>query len=229
MSLPLSVAKMPRAILFDWDNTLVESWGTIGEAMNRTLVAMGQRPWSQSEVETRVRASLRDSFPELFGQRWKDAEQIFYRAFSEIHLEHLLPLPGAERLLTEATAKGMYLAVVSNKRGEFLRREARHLGWSQYFAVLAGAGDAKQDKPAPDHVRLALGETMEPNPDVWFVGDTDIDMECATASGCLPVLLRAQPPSDGEFGRHAPLLYFPNCAALTSALSNGQFPRLNAM
>src|SRR5947207_1478268 len=30
----------PRAILFDWDNTLVDSWVTIHEALNITMAAM---------------------------------------------------------------------------------------------------------------------------------------------------------------------------------------------
>ena len=47
--------QLPRAILFDWDNTLVESWGVIHEAMNLTLDAMGHVPWTREETETRVR------------------------------------------------------------------------------------------------------------------------------------------------------------------------------
>jgi phosphoglycolate phosphatase len=214
----------PRAILFDWDNTLVESWGTIHDAMNRTLAAMGAAPWSRNDIETRVRASLRDSFPELFGERWRDAEKIFYEAFGAIHLAHLRPLPGAAELLECAQVSGIYMAIVSNKRGEFLRKEAAHLGWSQYFGVLAGAGDATRDKPAPDHAHLALGLMMPPGKDVWFVGDTDIDLDCAVATGCLPVLLRQQPPGADEFVNNAPALHFQDCAALTAALRRAQTP-----
>src|SRR4029079_2421978 len=36
----------PRAVLFDWDNTLVDNWATITEAFNATLTAMGHRPWT---------------------------------------------------------------------------------------------------------------------------------------------------------------------------------------
>jgi phosphoglycolate phosphatase len=193
--------------------------------MNRTLAEMGMDPWSRGDIETRVRASLRDSFPELFGDRWKDAENVFYEAFAAIHLQHLRPLPGAGELLERAATMGVYMGVVSNKRGEFLRREAGHLGWSRYFSVLAGAGDAKRDKPAPDHVHLALGKAMPPAEDVWLVGDTDIDLACASASGCLPVLLRERPPAIGEFGENAPALYFENCAAFTAMLDRGQVPR----
>ena len=36
----------PTAILFDWDNTLVDSWATIHEALNVVMAAMGKPLWS---------------------------------------------------------------------------------------------------------------------------------------------------------------------------------------
>ena len=62
-------AARPRAILFDWDNTLVDNWLAISEALNATLVAMGHPTWSLTETKARVRNSLRDSFPAMFGER----------------------------------------------------------------------------------------------------------------------------------------------------------------
>ena len=89
----------PRAILFDWDNTLIDSWGCIQAAMNATLRAMGHGEWDLEETKRRVAQSLRDSFPELFGTRWQEARDVFYRTFSAIHLDHLAPLPGAAEML----------------------------------------------------------------------------------------------------------------------------------
>ena len=209
--------KTPRAILFDWDNTLVESWGVIHEAMNLTLAAMGHPHWTREETETRVRASLRDSFPTMFGDRWRDAERVFYNSFAAIHLQHLRALPGAGEMLADLAGKGLYLGVISNKRGEYLRREANHLGWTAHFRALAGAGDAARDKPAIEHVKLALGDRAC-GADVWLVGDADIDLKCATSAGCTPVLMRPAAPRAGEFPGHEPALYFPDCAGLLAYL-----------
>ena len=44
----------PRAILFDWDNTLVDNWQVILAALNTALVAMDQRPWTLSESRERI-------------------------------------------------------------------------------------------------------------------------------------------------------------------------------
>lgn len=209
---------LPRAILFDWDNTLVESWGVIHEAMNRALDAMGHAPWSREETERRARASLRDSFPLLFGERWQEAEKVFYDSYAAIHLQYLRPIAGAEELLQHLLSiDGLYLGVVSNKRGPFLRQEAEHLGWSHYFHKIAGAGDAIRDKPAIEHVCLALGDIVA-GPDVWFVGDTELDLICARNAGCSPILLRPAPPRAGEFPGHEPDLHFSDCSGLLAYL-----------
>lgn len=180
----------PRALLFDWDNTLVDSWEGIRDALNTALVAMGQAPWTKAEVRARVRASARDSFPKLFGERWREAAEIFYARFESAHLESLRPLPGAEDMLEALAGSGLYLGVVSNKRGDLLRIEASALGWDGYFSKIVGATDVAEDKPSPKPIYHALsGSGIEAGGDVWYAGDALIDIECAHRAGCVAVLV----------------------------------------
>ena len=88
MTLPPGIAR-PQAILFDWDNTLVDNWGAICDALNTTFAAFGKPPWTLVETKARVRESLRDSFPKMFGARWPEARDIFYRRFATKHIETL--------------------------------------------------------------------------------------------------------------------------------------------
>ena len=209
----------PRAILFDWDNTLVDNWAVIAEAMNAVFSAFGMPLWSLAETKARTRASLRDSFPKLFGERAKEAGRIFSDHFASRHLSELREMPGAGDLLRQLAASGIYLGIVSNKRGRFLRLEADHLGWTGHFTRLVGAADAPEDKPAVAPVDLALaGSGIGRGPTVWFVGDADIDMLCAVNAGCFPVLLRQEPMGPGEFDLHKPGLHLPDCAALAQNL-----------
>jgi phosphoglycolate phosphatase len=188
-------AELPRAVLFDWDNTLVDNWPTIHDALNATLAAMGHPTWTLAETRERVRASLRDSFPKMFGPRWEAARDIFYARFEARHIETLVPLPGAPELLNALHARGVYLGVVSNKTGRYLRKEAAALGWTRWLGRLVGAQDAAVDKPDRAPVDLALADTgVAPGPAVWFVGDTAMDMRCAHAAGCTAILV-------GETGR----------------------------
>jgi phosphoglycolate phosphatase len=185
--------------------------------MNTTLRAMAHPEWTFAETQERVRRSLREAFPEMFGERWEDARKIFYARFREIHLELLATCAGAGEAVAELADCGVYLGVVSNKSGEHLRREAAHLGWDRYFGRIVGATDAARDKPAVEPVRMALaGSGVELGPDVWFVGDTGIDMECARNACLFPVLVREAPPQPGEFDGNAPRLHFHSCSGLAA-------------
>lgn len=211
----------PKAVVFDWDNTLIDSWSAIHDAQNHTLTAFGLEPWTLEEILQRVRGSMRDTYPALFGDRWREAGEVFYDRYAAKHLETLTPLDGAEDLLGELEAAGIHLAVVSNKTGDYLRAEAAHLGWDRYFGRLVGAFDAPRDKPAADPVEMALeGTAISPSRSVWFVGDADIDLECATNAGCIPVLARKTPPEPGEFVTHPPTLYVDGCMTLSKVLRN---------
>lgn len=205
----------PKAVLFDWDNTLIDSWVVIHEAMNTTLNHFGMENWSLEDTRQRVRKSMRNSFPTLFGDDWSDAADIFYARYREIHVARLAPLPGSQEMLESLHEQGLFMAVVSNKTGEFLRLEATHLGWDKYLRNLVGANDAQQDKPAADPVHMALdGSGHEPAGDIWFVGDADIDLECAVNTGCTPILVRESPPKAGEFEKHPPAKHLRSCIEL---------------
>ena len=210
---PQSVLR-PHAILFDWDNTLVDSWSTIHEALNIVMTTMEKPLWSLRQTKERVRLSLRESFPLHFGERWEEAREIYLDAFRAIHLDRLCALPGCGELLRGLAAEGLFLGVVSNKTGTLLRREAERIGWSDLLGSVVGAGDAAVDKPHAAPVALALEPSgLTAGERVWFVGDTGVDMECAYNSGCLPVLL-GEAVTENEFLHCAPRLAFADPSSL---------------
>lgn len=192
--------KLPKAILFDWDNTLVNTWPMIHEALVHTFTSMGVEPWPIEVTMKRVRKSMRDSFPELFGENWEKAGELYQNYYRSNHLARLETLEGAEHILQTIKAAGIYCAVVSNKKARSLHKEVAHLGWGKYFHAVVGSDDAARDKPFADPVIKALeGSGIEPGPDVWFVGDSDIDLECARNTGCVPLLYGQVAASHPEF------------------------------
>lgn len=205
----------PRAVIFDWDNTLVDSWLGIQDALNTTFRAYDLPEWSLAETKAKVRHSMRDSFPGLFGDQWEKAGELFYGRYAEIHAEAVQPAAGAETLLTYLNESGIYAGVVSNKKGDFLRAEAENLGWTRHFGKIVGAFDAERDKPDPAPVLMALEPAGHaPGADVWFIGDADIDILCGWNTGCRTVLVRPEPPENGEFGDHPPDLAVTSCSHL---------------
>lgn len=217
----------PRAIVFDWDNTLVDSWATIHEALVLTFAAMGHEPWTLAETKARVRHSLRDAFPALFGDRWDEARKLYLDHFTAIHIDRLAPIVGAAELLVEARGAGFHLAVLSNKTGRILRLEAEHLGWSEHFVRLVGAGDARADKPDPVAMQFVLEGSGFAGNDVWYVGDTALDMECAARAGCVGVLIGDGDPQDQGFARFPPQRRFADFTALGRLLRGEADPPSN--
>ncbi len=190
----------PQALLFDWDNTLVDTWPTIHEALNHTLRRMEHPEWSLAQVKAEVKQSMREAFPVLFGKRWEEAAQTYQDYYRSIHLRNLRALEGAEAMLQMVREQPVYVAVVSNKRGVNLRQELVHLGWEAYFDMVVGADDAEYDKPHPAPVQLALQtSSVTPGEAVWFIGDTIIDLECAQNTGTTPVLYGAVDTDDGHY------------------------------
>ncbi len=205
----------PRAILLDWDNTLVENWNSIRAALNVALGEFGLPPMGLEAVKHQARNAARIIFPSLFGRDWPQARAIFEAHFAANHLAGLDIMKGAVTLLDTLRDLAVPLAVVSNKNAGFLRREVAHLGWESRFAAVVGAGEATADKPDAAPLRLALDRMgLEPGADIWMVGDTDIDMRAAVAAGCTPILVGPGPGDQALLAGCAPALRCHNCGDL---------------
>ena len=206
----------PTLLLYDWDNTLVDGWAGIAAALNVAFDAFALPRWTAADTRARARASVRDTFPAMFGAEWERARDIFYRSLEGEHLHHVAPMPGAAEALAAGAAWPQ--GVVSNKAGKFLRAEVVHLGWAPHFGAVVGAGDASADKPDPAPIVLALdrlGYTADMS--VWYLGDTALDMETARAAGVTAVLV-GDAAHDGGIDRARPDLHFPDARTLASRL-----------
>jgi phosphoglycolate phosphatase len=209
-------SQRPSVLLYDWDNTLVDGWAGIAAALNAAFREFGHPVWSVEDTRKRVRVSLRESFPVMFGDRWEHARDIFYQTLTVQHLEHVTAMLGVPDVL-EAGASWPQ-GVVSNKAGHFLRREVTHLGWTRFFGSVIGAGDATADKPNPAPLHLALSQLGRPaDLSVWYMGDTTLDMEAARAAGVTAVLI-GNADHDGGVERAAPHLHFHSAHDLRARL-----------
>jgi len=185
-----TVKSSPDAILFDWDNTLVNNWDPIFISYNETLKKLGLKKKSKEETLKNAKYSLRETFPNLFKEDWRKARKIFYKTFKKIHLQKIKPLPKVEKVLKIINKKKIPCGVISNKDGDLLRKEIEKLGWKKYFKILVGANEAKKDKPSKYPLLLALNKiSLKPNKNIWYVGDNDIDVKFAKKNKCLSIFI----------------------------------------
>lgn len=211
----------PRAIIFDWDDTLVDSWRIIHAALNTTLTAMGAAAWSEDEARQRIGPPARVLFTGLFGEdKWQEADRIYIDAYRKAIAGNIRAHDHAEDILKELAGNGIYLAVVSTKRGPVLREEAALLGYDRYFSTLVGAGDAARDKPDIATVLLALKDSgIAPGPDVWFIGDGNTDLITAHNAGLTSILIETKLPSEESIAKNPPQHRFKTHADLRDFLS----------
>lgn len=210
--------KLPKAVLFDWDNTLVDTWRVVFDALNAARCAVDRIPFSVEEFWERPHRSMRDTAIELFGDHIEKGERVFYEMIDKFHLEKIRVLEGAEALLNDLKKQNIYVGIVSNKDGHHLRKEVAHLGWNPHFRRVIGARDTKEDKPSPIPVLAALGDsTILPSHDVWFVGDSIVDVHCAQVSGCVPIVV-----GHGEAAEQDNIVHAKDCFGLAQLLINLQ-------
>ena len=208
---------LPRAVIFDWDNTLVDSWEAIGEAINYVRARYGQPTWTLPEIIRTCTRSARESFPDWFGDKWEAAFKDYYAYFDQVRARvGIHPTKGAPDLLTWLHQNNIPAMVVSNKSGDYLRQESAILGWNKYFLSIVGAHDASRDKPAREHADHALQLAgVKGGADVWFVGDSEADIACARNANLTPVLIGPREYAD----KLNVEIFAPDCGELLSLLN----------
>lgn len=200
----LAALPQPKAILFDWDGTLNDSMRRIHDVLRECMQIMGRpEPTVQQAIDTTIygqHAGLK-----VFDFDAMQNEQfltLFNERFFVFTPEHAVQMDGAERLMTVLPSH-MRLGIVTNGRRDLIEAQIAHHGWQDRFDVVVCAGEAIRNKPYPDPALLALEKLgIAPGPDVWFVGDTRGDIECARAAGLTGILLADTSPADCDPHHH---------------------------
>jgi phosphoglycolate phosphatase len=208
----------PKAIVFDWDNTLVDSWTLIHESLNFTFEKFGKEKWSLAKTKINIHRSIKDTLPELFHDDWKEAVKV-YRAYYESIQNRLQPLELAEETLRMAHSKKIPICIVTNKKNHLIHNEIHTLGWKKYFEYIVGSGDLEYDKPSPIGVEFVLNKiNKKPDKSIWFVGDSVTDMETAYNSNCVPVFFGEDDYNSDRYKLCRPKVHFQDHKILSDYL-----------
>ncbi len=181
---------MIQAVLFDLDGTLTDTLTDIAAAMNRALLLHGLPEWP----EEAYRYLVGDGAKVLSQRCVRDQQALAadvratYQAYYQEHsLVKTQPYPGVPEMLAGLAAAGVKLAVLSNKPDADTKAVVRHFFPEVPFAVVRGQLEGQPLKPDPAGALRVAAEMGIPPENFLYLGDTAVDMTCATAAGMHPV------------------------------------------
>ncbi len=172
-------------ILFDLDGTLANTLPLCIKVYQQALKRYTGHTFSEDEVTAHFGLTEEGIFRRLLPEYWSEALEYYHATYKSLHDECNEPFEGisiALRLLKERditmgviTGKGIYTACYT----------LDHLGIAQYFKVVeAGQTDAIAKATA---IRKILADWKIDPQNAAYIGDTDTDMQEATAAGVLPL------------------------------------------
>jgi phosphoglycolate phosphatase len=177
--------RRPAAVLFDWDDTLSDHAGMALKIFAMTAAQIGRQPPAPPEEMLRQwyensSQCCKDHFP---GCTLPELKKAYKANLDKMPLDEVHLLPDAEDTLKKLAAKGIPMAIVSNKPQERLRQEIEHLGVGHYFAAIIGQAKDTKTKPDPAPIVEAVKALKIPLADLWFVGDSIDDAMAARSDG----------------------------------------------
>ncbi len=177
------------ALLFDLDGTLVDTVDDLAAAMNHALGVAGLAHVPASEVRHLVghgaRRMLMRGF-QLSAGREAEAAEIeagmtgFLDYYRDNIAVHSRPFDDAVEMIEAFRARGVRIAICTNKREAMAQRLIETLGLSNLFETIVGADTTIAAKPDPAPVKLCLERTGASR--AVFLGDSDTDISAAKAA-----------------------------------------------
>jgi pyrophosphatase PpaX len=174
-----------RAVLFDWDGTLVDSAETSFRAYMALFSTLGI-PFDREIYGRTYSPNWHFTYEalDLPRERWEEADAHWLRLYAE---ERNQLLPGVREALLAVRQKGHALGIVSSGERSRVSFELQDLEVDEFFSEIVCGGDTLHRKPHPEPLLVAL-ERMGLEPaEVAYVGDSPEDVEMARGAGVFAV------------------------------------------
>ena len=175
---------MIRCCIFDLDGTLLNTLDALTYTTNLTLKEFGYGPVDPEHIKQFVgdgyrmqmkRALMYSGDKELL--HYEEALSAYTRLFAEHCLYHVRPYEGIPELLQELKARGIRIAVLSNKPHARTVENIEAVFGKGYFDIVAGQKDDVPKKPDPSGALKAAKLCGADPSECLYFGDTNTDMK----------------------------------------------------
>ena len=181
---------IPRAVIFDFDGTLLDTFPAIVAAFNAALAPISGRTYSDADVIAHFgppdEGMIVNALKEFPNASYDQAIARYFAMFEEA--DKSCPIfDGIPELLDDLASRQIPLGIMTGKGRRAAEITLHRLQWHSRFGTII-TGDDAAPKPAPDGPLLAARElNVAPNGCV-FVGDSPADIQAATAAGMTAVV-----------------------------------------
>lgn len=182
-----------KTAIFDLDGTLLDTLEDLYRATNQALIRHGLPTRTRDEVRmfvgNGVEALIRRAVSEGTDEATVTTVLAEFKAtYSSICQDHTAPYDGITELLVALRARGIHVAVVSNKFDEATKQLCRTY-FGDLVEIAVGERPGIRKKPAPDTVLEVLRQLGLHDDSAVYIGDSDVDIMTAQAVGipCISV------------------------------------------
>ena len=182
-------------VLFDLDDTLIDSFDARASALERVFLRFNIRGHSPREFMRDLGGKqLMTALEELESELGSNVG--LYETYREFYwtqeTDTIRPYPGIEPLLSAIKTAGLSTGVVTQKRRSFsiggrsagAMKEIEQARLSEAFPTVIGMENVTRYKPHPEGIRLAMSLLRASPENTLMVGDSFPDMEAGRAAGC---------------------------------------------
>jgi len=186
----------PKAILFDWDGTLIDS----AEASYRgyvQLFAGYSLPFDRESFERTYCPDWYRTY-EAIGlprEHWKEADDRWLALYAE---QPPALLPGARDGLERVARASLPMGLVTSGQRERVTADLDRLGLRPFFSALVCGSDLPERKPNPAPLRRALDQMRVAAMESAYIGDSPEDVQMAQAAGAFAVAVPGGYPNRKE-------------------------------
>jgi phosphoglycolate phosphatase len=184
MTSAVSGATTVRAIIFDCDGVLFDSWRANVEYYNAVLTALGQPPLDDEGERLAHALSSPQLFERLFAGDAALIEQARVLARETDYgpfYRWMKPAPGLYQLLAEL--KPHYHLAMATNRGVTVAGVVRYFELAPLLDIAVGIYDVPRPKPFPDMIEKCVQHFGIAADEAVYVGDSLSDLEAARAAG----------------------------------------------
>ncbi|HXJ10795.1 MAG TPA: HAD-IA family hydrolase [Candidatus Limnocylindrales bacterium] len=204
-----------RAVLFDWDGTLLDSYHADSQAFLAMFRAMGVH-WGLPELERHYSPDWYAVYraagiPE---ERWDEANRVWRASYAK----HPSTLMSATRKVLGQLNKRHKLGLVSSGDRDRVSRQLREFRLTRMFRTRVLGGDTEEKKPHPAPLLKALREMKADAQDCVYVGDTPEDVKMARAAGVRAIAVLGPFPTEKGLRAAKPELLLNGLEELPRAL-----------